>query len=79
MAAIQQEVREVSAAAGCTPAQTALRFALAAPAVAAVIPGASSVTQLEENVAAAAAAPLGDAEADALRTAAPPQFYTAHR
>ena len=76
---IQQVLSSVSDAAGRTPAQTALRFALAAPAVAAVIPGASSVRQLEENVATPAADAIGDAEADALRAVAPSQCYTAHR
>ena len=79
VAAIGQVLRDVSAAAGRTPAQTALRFALAAPAVAAVIPGASSVAQLHDNVAAAAGTPLGDGEAAALRAAAPAQRYAAHR
>ena len=79
VAAIQQTLRQVSGAAGRTPAQTALRFALAAPAVATAIPGASSATQLEENVAAAASAPLGAGEADALRATAPAQYYAAHR
>ena len=79
VAAIQRVLRHVSAAAGGTPAQTALRFALAAPAVAAVIPGASCVAQLEDNVAAAASAALGDGEAAALRSAAPAQRYRAHR
>ena len=79
VAAIQQVLGEVSTAAGRTPAQSALRFALAAPAVATVIPGASSLAQLQDNVAAAAGAPLGDGEAAALRAAAPAQRYTAHR
>ena len=79
VAATQQVLRNVSAAAGRTPAQTALRFALAAPAVATVIPGASSVAQLQDNVAAAASTPLDDGEADALRTAAPAQRYAEHR
>ena len=69
----------VSAAAGRTPAQTALRFALAAPAVAVAIPGAGSVAQLLDNVATADSAPLGAGEADALRAAAPAQRYTSHR
>ena len=79
VAAVQQVLGRVSAAAGRTPAQTALRFALAAPAVAVAIPGARSVAQLLDNVAAAACAPLGTGEADALRGAAPAQRYAAHR
>ncbi len=79
VALIQQVLGEVSAAAGRTPAQSALRFALAAPAVAAVIPGASSLAQLQNNVAAAASTPLGDREAAALGAAAPAQRYAVHR
>ena len=79
VAAIQRVLREVSAAAGRTPAQSALRFALAAPAVATVIPGASSLAQLRDNVAAAASTPLGDGEAAALGAAAPAQRYAVHR
>ena len=79
VAAIQQVLAASSAAAGRTHAQTALRFALAAPAVATAVPGASSAAQLEENVAAAATVPLGRAEVDALRAAAPAQCYSAHR
>ena len=78
VAAAQQVLHRVSAAAGRTPAQTALRFALAAPAVATAIPGASSVEQLQDNVAAAGA-PLGGREAAALRNAAPALRYSAHR
>ena len=79
VAAIQQVLGEVSAAAGRTPAQSALRFALAAPAVATVIPGASSLAQLQDNAAAAASAPLDDGEAAALDAAAPAQRYAVHR
>ncbi|MDE0227702.1 MAG: aldo/keto reductase [Spirochaetaceae bacterium] len=79
VAVIQQVLGEVSAAAGRTPAQSALRFALAAPAVATVIPGASSLAQLQDNVAAAASTPLGDGEAAALGAAAPAQRYAVHR
>ncbi len=79
IAAVQQVLGAASAAAGRTPAQSALRFALAAPAVATVIPGASSLAQLQDNVAAAASNPLGAGEADALRAAAPAQHYTVHR
>ena len=75
----QQVLHRVSAAAERTPAQTALRFALAAPTVATVIPGASSVAQLQDNVAAAAGAPLGGREAEALRAAAPALRYAVHR
>ena len=79
VAAVQQVLRRVSAGAGRTPGQTALRFALAAPAVATAVPGASSTAQLEENVAAAASSPLGGDETDALRAAAPAGRYGDHR
>jgi aryl-alcohol dehydrogenase-like predicted oxidoreductase len=79
VAAVQQALRQVSAGSGRSAAQTALRFALAAPAVATAVPGASSIAQLEENVAAASASPLSDAEAEALRAAAPAHCYRDHR
>lgn len=79
VAGVQQALRHAGAAAGRTPAQTALRFALAGPAVATAVPGASSAAQLEENVAAAATVPPDRAEIDALRAAAPAQRYSAHR
>ena len=79
VAAIQQVLADVSAAAGRTPAQSALRFALDEPAVATVIPGASSLAQLHDNAAAAACAPVRAGQAEALRAAAPAQRYAAHR
>lgn len=79
VAAVQRVLGDVSSAAGRTPAQSALRFALAAPAVATAIPGASSVAQLQDNVAAAAGTPQSDGDAAALCATAPAQRYTAHR
>jgi aryl-alcohol dehydrogenase-like predicted oxidoreductase len=61
-------LREVADARDATPAQTALAWAIRSPAVAA-IPGASSVAQLESNVAAAEI-DLTDDEWRALRDAA---------
>jgi aryl-alcohol dehydrogenase-like predicted oxidoreductase len=61
-------LREVADAHDVTPAQTALAWAIRSPAVAA-IPGASSVAQLESNVAAAEI-DLTDDEWRALRDAA---------
>jgi aryl-alcohol dehydrogenase-like predicted oxidoreductase len=61
-------LREVADAHDATPAQTALAWAIRSPAVAA-IPGASSVAQLESNVAAAEI-DLTDDEWRALRDAA---------
>jgi diketogulonate reductase-like aldo/keto reductase len=60
-------LREVADAHSATSAQVALAWVIRHPAVAA-IPGASSVEQLESNVAAADIE-LADDEYDALRTA----------
>ena len=64
---------------GGSLAPTAIRFALSHPAVTAVVAGASSVAQVEENVAAADAPPLGQAERNALRAAVRQLRYTSHR
>lgn len=61
-------LREVADAHSATPAQIALAWAIRRPAVA-VIPGASSVEQVESNVAAAAIQ-LSDDEYEALHMAA---------
>jgi len=61
-------LREVADAHGATPAQVALAWAIRSPAVVA-IPGASSVEQLESNVAAADIELTGD-EVQALGAAA---------
>ena len=60
-------------------AQTAIRFALSHPAVTAVAAGASSVAQVEANVAAADAPPLDEADQRALRQAVRQLAYTSHR
>ncbi|WP_150265481.1 aldo/keto reductase [Paenibacillus tepidiphilus] len=69
--------------AGCqaprTLPQAALRYPLAAPAVAAVIAGASSAEQLCGNLAAASAPPLSAPELTALRSVSRANRYTAHR
>ena len=61
-----------------TMAQSALRYALAHPAVATVVPGASSAGQLGEN-AGAAGVTLGKAELGALRELPTKTIYTQHR
>ena len=61
-------LREVADAHGATPAQVALAWAIRSPAVVA-IPGASSVEQLESNVAAASIELTGD-QVQALNDAA---------
>jgi aryl-alcohol dehydrogenase-like predicted oxidoreductase len=60
-------------------AQTAIRYALAHPAVAAVVPGASSRTQLLHNMAAASSTPLTTAEIQVIREQSPANRYTQHR
>ncbi|PQP84787.1 oxidoreductase [Paenibacillus sp. PCH8] len=60
-------------------AQTAIRYALAHPAVAAVVPGASSRNQLLHNIAAADATPLTVAEIQSIREHSPTNLYTQHR
>ena len=61
-------MRGVAEAHGATPSQIALAWVIRSPAVTA-IPGASSVAQLESNVAAAEI-DLSDEEDQALRAAA---------
>ncbi len=59
--------------------QTAIRFVLSNPAVTAVAAGASSVAQVEANVAAADKPPLCEAEQRALREAVRELHYASHR
>jgi aryl-alcohol dehydrogenase-like predicted oxidoreductase len=59
-------------------ANIALRFALSHPAVATVIPGASSVAQVRDNVAASRVH-LNDSELAVLRASAPAHRYSDHR
>ncbi len=61
-----------------TVAQLALRYALSHPAVATVVPGASSAGQLGEN-AGAAGVTLGRAELGALRALPTGTVYAQHR
>ena len=66
---------EIADARGATPAQLALGWLLAKPAVSSVIIGASSVEQLGENLKAAELT-LGEAELAALDAATePPALY----
>lgn len=64
---------------GRSTAAIALQYCLANPAVAAVIPGASKVEQVMENVRAASAPPLTNEEYRALQHAAKSSFYQEHR
>lgn len=76
--AAQDALRRIGGPGG-TIAQVAIRFALGHLAVTSVVAGASSVAQLEANVAAADAPPLAEAELRALREAIPSLRYTSHR
>ncbi|KPC99392.1 aldo/keto reductase [Geobacillus thermocatenulatus] len=58
---------------------TALQFCLYDPVVAAVIPGASRLRQLEENIAAASTPPLGRDEYEWLKQMTKRSVYEAHR
>ncbi|MBX5435652.1 MAG: aldo/keto reductase [Alicyclobacillaceae bacterium] len=60
-------------------AQLAIRYPLAHPAVATVVPGASSLAQLEENARAAASPPLTPAELAQIRAWTKPVVYEQHR
>ncbi|MGN7762950.1 aldo/keto reductase [Paenibacillus sp. 22594] len=62
-----------------TLTETALHYPLAHPAVAAIIPGASSLEQLRLNAAAVTAAPLSPAELAAVQAASKCNRYVQHR
>jgi len=59
--------------------QLALRFALSPPAVAAAVPGASSVAQLRDNVRAAQVSPLSEEEIAQIRSFTKANRFTRHR
>ena len=69
VAPLVEALREIAARHGATPAQVALAWLIRKPNVVA-IPGASSVKQVEENVAAADVE-LTDDEAERLSSLAP--------
>ncbi|WP_274650880.1 aldo/keto reductase [Paenibacillus humicola] len=60
-------------------AQLAIRYSLSDPAAAVVIPGASSLQQLEHNAAAANLEPLSADEIDWIRTISKANRYENHR
>ncbi|WP_379154700.1 aldo/keto reductase [Paenibacillus sp. sgz5001063] len=62
-----------------TLTETALHYPLANPAVAAIIPGASSLEQLRRNAAAAASPPLTPAELAAIQHTSKSNRYAQHR
>ncbi len=74
----QDALRAVAGSDGVMSA-AAIRYCLGHPAVTAVVAGASSVSQVEANVAAADAPPLTPAERDALGGAVRALRYTSHR
>lgn len=74
-----QEALRALVAPNSTAAQTAIRFVLDHEAVTAVVAGASSVAQVEANVAAADAPPLGESDRQALRNAVRQLVYDSHR
>jgi aryl-alcohol dehydrogenase-like predicted oxidoreductase len=76
VAAVQRALDTV-ARPGRTRVQLALQFALAHPAVATAIPGASSAQQLRDNLEPCD--PLTDTELSAMRACAPASRYDAHR
>jgi aryl-alcohol dehydrogenase-like predicted oxidoreductase len=70
-----EEVTEEEA----TPAQTAIRYCLAHPAVTTVACGVRTMAQLEENAAAGERPPLDADRLERLRAQMPASVYTAHR
>ena len=66
-------------AAHCGLTQISLRFALSHPAVAAAVPGASSIAQLRDNVKAAAVPPLTAEELARIRSFTKANKFTQHR
>ncbi|WP_123043326.1 aldo/keto reductase [Cohnella candidum] len=64
---------------GRNMAQLAIRYSLSHPAVAAVIPGASSEAQLEHNLGAADIPPLTEEEIAAIRALSKANVYADHR
>jgi aryl-alcohol dehydrogenase-like predicted oxidoreductase len=59
--------------------QLAIRYSLSHPAVAAVIPGASSCEQLLQNVEAVNVPILTEEEVQAIRLMSKPSLYELHR
>jgi 1-deoxyxylulose-5-phosphate synthase len=74
---VQQEL-EILVNPERTKSQIALRFALSHPAVATIIPGASRLEQLEENILASQVT-LSEAELEKLRQLSKANIYENHR
>jgi aryl-alcohol dehydrogenase-like predicted oxidoreductase len=64
---------------GRSLSQLAIRFTLSQPGVAATIPGASSIAQLEHNLDAAALPPLTEEEVALIRSVSRANRYEQHR
>ena len=77
VAAVQEVLSEMASPTRSN-AQLALRFALSHEAVATVIPGASTLAQLEDNMGAANVT-LSEAEISKLKKATPARTYQQHR
>jgi aryl-alcohol dehydrogenase-like predicted oxidoreductase len=78
---VQKAAAVVHAQSGAarSPAAVAVRFVLGHPAVTSAVLGIRTLPQLEAGLAVGRTAPLGGAEADALRGALPTNTYTEHR
>jgi aryl-alcohol dehydrogenase-like predicted oxidoreductase len=61
-----------------TLTQTALQYPLSNPSVAVIIPGASSLEQLRQNVLAAETTALSSKEREAIQGVSKPNWYTLH-
>lgn len=61
-----------------TLAQTALHYPLSNPSVAVIIPGASSLEQLKQNVSAAGTTPLSSTEIEVIQKVSKANSYTLH-
>lgn len=59
--------------------ETAIRYVLAAPAVAAAVPGASRLAQLLSNIAAVSSPELGNSELEMIRQLSKANIYQNHR
>jgi len=69
------KARETFAANGRTPAQAALKFVLAFPEVSVTIPGAKTIVQVEENLAASEVTDFTREEVVKARDLAAHEFY----
>jgi aryl-alcohol dehydrogenase-like predicted oxidoreductase len=67
-----EKLQPIAEAKGCTLAQLALQFVMAHPAVTVAIPGAKTIKQLKDNVAAALLPPLMPEELAQIATITPP-------